>query len=101
MPSITIDPAQSSQSAQQAILKQFQTIPGVGKSIALDLWNLGYRSVDELKGQDPETMYDRQCELEGAPVDRCLLYTFRCAVYYASNEEHDLELLKWWNWKDR
>jgi hypothetical protein len=21
-------------------------------------------------------------------------------VYYASNAEHDPELLKWWNWKD-
>ena len=101
MPGITTDTVQLPQSTQQAILKQFQTIPGVGKSIALDLWNLGYRSVDELKGQDPETRYARQCELEGAPVDRCLLYTFRCAVYYASNEEHVPELLKWWNWKDR
>ncbi len=99
MPSITTDT--STQSTQQAILKQLQTIPGVGKSIALDLWNQGYRSVDELKGQDPEEMYVRQCELQGTQVDRCLLYIFRCAVYYASNEHHDPELLKWWNWKDR
>ncbi len=25
---------------------------------------------------------------------------FRCAVYFASSEKHDPELLKWWNWKD-
>ena len=86
---------------QQAILKEFQTIPGVGKSIAMDLWNLGLRSVQELAGQDPEELYVRQCELQGTQVDRCLLYTFRCAVYYASHEQHDPELLKWWNWKDR
>jgi hypothetical protein len=30
-----------------------------------------------------------------------VLYVFRCAVYYASHEVHDPELLKWWNWKDR
>jgi hypothetical protein len=29
-----------------------------------------------------------------------MLYTFRCAVYYASNTKHDSEKLKWWNWKD-
>nr|WP_321429915.1 helix-hairpin-helix domain-containing protein [uncultured Methanolobus sp.] len=29
-----------------------------------------------------------------------MLYVFREAVYFASNEEHDPELLKWWNWKD-
>ena len=86
---------------QQAVLKEFQTIPGVGKSIAVDLWNLGFRSVQELAGQDPEEMYIRQCELQGTQVDRCLLYTFRCAVYYASHEQHDPVLLKWWNWKDR
>jgi hypothetical protein len=28
------------------------------------------------------------------------LYTFRCAVYYASNKRHNPKLLKWWNWKD-
>src|SRR5205085_11043466 len=96
MPGITTET--SAQSTQQAILKQLQTIPGIGKSIALDLWNLGYRSVEELKGQDPEEMYVRQCELQGTQVDRCLLHTFRCAVYYASNERYDPELLKWWNW---
>ena len=101
MPGITTDTTQSAHTAQQAILKQLQAIPGVGKSIALDLWNQGYRSVEELKGQDPEEMYVRQCELQGAQVDRCLLYVFRCAVYYASNKQHDPELLKWWNWKNK
>jgi hypothetical protein len=85
---------------QQATLKELQTIPGIGKSIAMDLWDLGFRSVRELKGQDPEELYVRQCALQGTQIDRCLLYTFRCAVYYASNDQHDPELLKWWNWKD-
>jgi hypothetical protein len=29
------------------------------------------------------------------------LYTFRCAVYAASEPGPDPELLKWWNWKGR
>ncbi|HCF85169.1 MAG TPA: hypothetical protein DEV72_08210, partial [Ktedonobacter sp.] len=28
------------------------------------------------------------------------LYVFRCAVYYAPNEQHEPQLLKWWHWKD-
>lgn len=84
---------------QIAVLKDFQRIPGVGKSIAKDLYDLGYRSVAELKGEDPELMYDRFCELAGCHVDRCLLYVFRCAVYFASHTVHDPERLKWWNWK--
>ncbi|MFH1051709.1 MAG: helix-hairpin-helix domain-containing protein [bacterium] len=85
---------------KKEILKQFQTIPGVGKSIAGDLWNMGYRSIEQLKDQDAEQMYEDICRLFGTHVDRCMLYVFRCAVYYVSEKEHEPELLKWWNWKD-
>lgn len=76
-------------------------IPGIGKSLAQDLIDLGYHSVEELRGADPEAMYAQFEEMVGTHVDRCVLYTFRCAVYFASHENHDPELLKWWNWKDR
>ena len=83
------------------ILKEFRKIPGVGKSISQDLYDLGYRSIEELKNQNPEEMYANICVKQGMHVDRCMLYVFRCAVYYASNDIHDPELLKWWNWKDK
>jgi len=86
--------------AERLILRELRKIPGVGKSIAQDLLNLGYRSVQDLRDQNAEEMYQRLCEYQGVHVDRCMLYVFRCAVYYASNNEHDPELLKWWNWKD-
>lgn len=82
-------------------LKEFMQIPGVGKSIAKDLLDLGYRSISDLKNENPENMYDNFCALKGCHIDRCLLYVFRLSVYYASNTEYDPELLKWWNWKDR
>jgi hypothetical protein len=77
-----------------------QQIPGVGPSIAEDLHELGYHQAEDLRGADPEGMYERLCQLRGAHVDRCVLYVFRCAVYFSETEEHDPELLKWWNWKD-
>lgn len=80
--------------------QDFTEIPSVGPKIAQYLWDLGYQDVEELKGQDPEEMYGRFCRMQGRPVDRCLLYVFRCAVYYASVEQHDPDLLQWWNWKD-
>lgn len=92
---------QPSVSDQQAALRDFQRIPGIGPSMADDLWRLGYRSVAELRGEEPEAMYQRLCELSGGHVDRCVLYVFRCAVYFATNEAHDPELLKWWNWSDQ
>ena len=86
---------------KQEILKEFRIIPGVGKSVAEDLWNLGLRSLGDLRKRNPEELYDELCLQQGVHVDRCMLYTLRCAVYYASSEVHDPELLKWWNWKDR
>ena len=93
-------PDQLIEDDKQAVLKEFRRIPGVGKSIAEDLWNLSLRSVSDLKNQDPEVLYMSLCALQGTQVDRCMLYVFRCAVYYASNDTYDAELLKWWNWKD-
>ncbi len=78
-----------------------EEIPGVGPSIAADLQRLGYERVPQLRGEDPERIYAELVRLEGRPVDRCLLYVFRCAVYYASETRHDPEKLKWWTWKDR
>ena len=88
-------------SAKAVILKELQTIPGVGVSIAEDLWEMGIRKVADLRGKDPERLYVRRCAQVGVQIDRCLLYVFRCAVYYASHKRHQPELLKWWNWKDR
>ncbi len=86
---------------QRDLLKEFQIIPGVGPSLARDIVDLGLSSVAELKGRSPEKMYRELCVLCGQHVDRCVLYVFRCAVYYASSTVHKPELLKWWNWKDR
>jgi len=75
-------------------------IPGVGPSIARDLHLLGIRRVIDLRGRDPELLYSELCREMRQHVDRCVLYTFRCAVYFASESKPDPELLKWWNWKD-
>lgn len=76
-------------------------IPGVGKSIAEDLWALDIRAVGDLKGKDPERMYGRLCKQYGTHIDRCMLYVLRCAVYYSSAKKHKPDLLLWWNWKDK
>lgn len=82
-------------------LKEFCRIPGVGKTIAEDFWNIGIRSLEDLKKADPQKLYDTLCAFQHAKVDRCMLYVFRCAVYFASTKNPDPELLKWWNWKDK
>ena len=88
------------QSPDPQVLKDLRRIPGVGRSIAVDLWNLGLRGVDGLRGQKPEELYARLEELAGCHVDRCMLYVLRCAVYFAETAAPEPEKLKWWNWKD-
>ena len=83
-------------------LKELRSIPGVGKSIANDLWNIGIQKVTDLKGCDPDVLYDLSNKFAGTVQDRCLLYVFRCAVYFAETHQDDQEKekLQWWNWKD-
>lgn len=76
----------------------FTEIPGIGPSLAKDLRSLGYQAISDLKGANPQAMYDELCSLTHSRQDRCVLYTFRCAVYYAEGGREP-EKLKWWNWK--
>ena len=77
-----------------------QTIPGVGPSLAQDLRDLGISQVADLRGQDPEHLYARLIAQRGVHQDRCVLYVFRCAVYFAETAAPEPERLKWWHWKD-
>jgi hypothetical protein len=81
-------------------IKELRRIPGIGPSLARDLIDLGITRVPALRGRDPEKLYEQLCALRGVHQDRCVLYTFRCAVYFATETRHDPELLKWWNWQD-
>ena len=89
-------------STKEKSIRDLQVIPGVGKSIANDLWRIGITNVTDLKSKDPEELYELSNKLVGIVQDRCLLYVFRCAVYYANTEKkkQDPQKLKWWNWKN-
>ena len=76
-------------------------IPGVGDRIAAVMEALGIREVSDLRGRDPEELYLKECLMKGYQEDRCALYVWRAAVYYADHETRDPEKLKWWYWKDK
>jgi hypothetical protein len=77
-----------------------QVIPGVGPSLAGDLRLLGIREVAQLKRRDPERMYLELCRLTHERQDPCVLYVFRCAVYFARTPKPERRLLDWWAWTD-
>jgi nucleotidyltransferase/DNA polymerase involved in DNA repair len=81
-------------------IRSLSVIPGIGPALAADLYLLGIHTVESLGGRDPETLYRKLSKLIGQPVDRCVLYTFRCAVYFASEAEPEPGKLQWWRWMD-
>lgn len=85
---------------ERASLRDLRRCPGIGPSMARDLVDLGVGSVGDLRGQDPDRLYGELCELRGCAIDRCVLYAFRCAVYFAGTSDPHPDLLRWWRWKD-
>jgi hypothetical protein len=86
---------------KEQVLKEFQKIPSIGKACSLDLWNIGLRKISDLKGKNPAVLYDKLNTVTGQTHDICMLYTFRCAVYFATEPNHDKKKLNWWYWKDK
>lgn len=79
---------------------ELQKIPGVGAAMERMLLDLGYTTIESLKGQDPQDMYERSCILAGQRLDRCVLYVYRLCVYFAGHNEKDPQKLRWWYWKE-
>ena len=65
---------------------ELQKIPGVGKATEKSLIMLGYTTIKSLKDANPAQMYEKECLIRGQHIDRCQLYVYRCAVYFASTE---------------
>jgi hypothetical protein len=88
--------------AMSKVLKsELEVIPGVGRNMAQHLVDAGYPSIASLKGQDPEEIYLKDCAAQQCEVDRCALYVYRLAVYYADNDgQLPLNKPNWWDWKD-
>ena len=80
-------------------MNDLQKIPGVGPKMAADLLLLGINRIEDLRDKDPEELYERLCRMTGHKQDPCVLYVFRCAVYYATEKNPEPDKLKWWNWK--
>lgn len=86
---------------KELVLRELRKIPSIGKACAYDLWKIGIRSVKDLKNKNPKELYERLNYVTGSTHDVCMLYTFRCAVYYASTENPAPGKTKWWYWKGK
>ncbi len=80
-------------------MSELHQAPGIGPAIAAALAELGVSNLAELGRQDPEELFSRLCAQRDENIVRCVLFTFRCGVYFARKSQHDPRLRTWWNWK--
>ena len=66
--------------------------PNVGPAIARKLLRLDIRGVEDLRGRDPDELFERLCAMDGRRHDPCLLDTFTAAVAYADGGP----ARRWW-----
>jgi hypothetical protein len=71
---------------KEAAIKNLRTIPSVNENAAEALWSLGIRSIKDLKGKNPETMYEELRNRKGSYAEPCMLNILRIAVGYASKK---------------
>lgn len=79
---------------------ELRNIPNVGKQTEKDLLDMGYTTIESLKGKSGEELYEEECRLKGCVVDRCQLYLYRAVSYFVNAKEPDEKKFKWWFWKD-
>jgi predicted DNA-binding transcriptional regulator YafY len=83
---------------ERAAWRTFQQLGSVGPATAGDLVQLGFRGVDELRGQDARELYDRMCALTGTRQDPCVEDVFRCVIAQAENADLPERLQQWHHW---
>jgi len=58
-------------------------MPNVGPAVAAKLERIGIARPEDLRGRDPDELFEQLCALDGLRHDPCLLDTFVAAVAFA------------------
>jgi nucleotidyltransferase/DNA polymerase involved in DNA repair len=74
------------------------SLHSVGTATVKDLNLLNIHTVDDLKSQDPQEMYERLCSLTQQKHDICVLDVFCAAVEQAKNPQLPRKQANWWYW---
>lgn len=81
-------------------MSDLRLVPGIGAKKEKELIELGYDSLASLKTADPEDLYLQACIKNGGPLDKCVLYAFRCAAAFAKDPDPDPSKYRWWYFSD-
>lgn len=76
------------------VVRELCRIPNVGPATAGDLQLLGISAVGDLKGRDPDEMYDRLCSITGVRHDPCCRDVFAAVIDHAETGS----MRPWWEY---
>lgn len=82
-------------------MSDLRRVPGIGKKKEEMLTELGYDSLSKLKDANAEDLYMQASIMQNTPLDKCVLYAFRCAVAYANDPAPDQSKYRWWYFTDK
>lgn len=76
-------------------------VPGIGAKKAALLERLGHEDLASLRGTNADDLYEKAQLQEGRPLDKCVLYAFRCAVAYVQDPHPNPDENRWWYFCDK
>lgn len=79
---------------------ELRKIPNIGKATERDLTEMGYTTIESLKGKSAQQLYEEECALRGYVLDRCQLYLYRAVEYWLNTEGADPRRCRWWYFMD-
>ena len=74
------------------MLTNLTALPNIGKAIASDLMAIGIDSSDDLKGKDPQKVFNDLKTVMGHRHDPCVYYTLLSVKHFIDTGES----LPWW-----
>lgn len=77
-------------------LAHFQNVPSIGPSLAQNLYELGFHTLDQIKssGESGAQLVERLERLHGVWMDPCVEDVMRLAVHHANHPGSDKQ---WWD----
>jgi hypothetical protein len=89
-----LDGQDTSMPARDPRVTALTALPNVGPAVARRLIGIGIAAPGDLRGRDPEELFQRMCALAGHREDPCLLDTLRAVVVVADGGP----ALPWWHY---
>lgn len=74
-------------------MSELLTLMNVGKAMQRDLHLLGITKIEQLKKENPDTMYKKLQQITGSKQDPCVWDVFAAII----NEAKTGEKLPWWH----